>query len=314
MLLKDKILNNQASSYVKEHIIIIDDICSSFSNPPSEITFPSTSSSSSSPSLPSFNPVFQSSSNPGNFRLPKHLPPWPIPSHILQCIAPDLLPFLTHLINTSLSTGCFPNSLKEERVNRLLKKPTLNLSFFFPFFPLSKARECTIFNQLSSYLHQNNLFDPHSSGFKAGHSTETALFAVSELLPTARAASLSSVVILLDLSAAFDTVNHQILISSLQDLGVSGSALSLLLSYLKEHTDRVTWRGSVSEPFPLTTGVPQGFVLGPLLFSLYTNSRLCHSLTWLSYQSLSYQSETQVAAWISACLTDISQWMSAHQI
>ena len=103
---------------------------------------------------------------------------------------------------------------------------------------LSKALKHAIWNQLSSYLHQDNLLDPHQFGFKAGHSTETALLAVSEQLPTTRAASLSSVLILLDLSAAFDTVNHQILISSLQDLGVSGSALSLLSSYLNVRTCR----------------------------------------------------------------------------
>ena len=80
----------------------------------------------------------------------------PIPSHILQSIAPDLLPFLTHLINTSLSTGCFPNSLKEARVNRLLKKSTLYRTVsLLPF--LSKTLERAIFDQLSSYLHHNIL-------------------------------------------------------------------------------------------------------------------------------------------------------------
>ena len=121
-----------------------------------------------------------------------------------------------------------------------------------------------------SLLHQNNLLDPHQSGFKAGHSTETGLLAVSEQLLTVRAASLFSVLSLLDLLAAFDTVNHQI--SSLQDLGISGPALSLLSSYLKDRTCWVTWRGSVSEPCSLTTRIPQGSILGPLLFSLYTNS------------------------------------------
>ena len=83
----------------------------------------------------------------------------------------------------------------------------------------------TIFNQLSSYLHQNKRLDTHQSGFKAGHSTETALLAVPDQLYTTRAASLYSVAILFYLSAAFDTVDLQILISSLEDLGVSGFAL-----------------------------------------------------------------------------------------
>ncbi|XP_077938224.1 uncharacterized protein LOC144383653 [Gasterosteus aculeatus] len=307
----------------------IADIRSSFSNPPPTSRVPPTSPLS--PSLPSFTAL-----SPNQILTlvtsarPTTCPLDPIPSHLLQSIAPDLLPFLTFLINNALSSGCFPNSLKEARVNPLLKKPTLNPSeennyrpvSLLPF--LSKTLERAIFNQLSSYLHCNNLLDPHQSGFKAGHSTETALLAVSEQLHTARAASLSSVLILLDLSAAFDTVNHQILISSLQELGVTGSAISLLSSYLDGRTYRVTWRGSVSEPCPLTTGVPQGSVLGPLLFSLYTNSLgaviRSHGFSYHSYANdtqliLSFpHSDTQVAARISACLTDISRWMSAHHL
>uniref|UniRef100_A0AAQ4Q4F1 Reverse transcriptase domain-containing protein n=1 Tax=Gasterosteus aculeatus aculeatus TaxID=481459 RepID=A0AAQ4Q4F1_GASAC len=116
-----------------------------------------------------------------------------------------------------------------------------------------------------------------------------------------------------------DTRTH-----SLQELGVTGSALSLLSSYLDGRTYRVTWRGSVSEPCPLITGVPQGSVLGPLLFSLYTNSLgaviRSHGFSYHSYADdtqliLSFpHSDTQVAARISACLTDISQWMSAHHL
>ncbi len=142
---------------------------------------------------------------------------------------------------------------------------------------------------------------------QGSHSTETVLIAVTEELHTARAASLSSVVILLDLSAAFDTVNHQILLSTLQELGVSGFTLSLFPP--QDCTYRVIWRESVSEPCSLTTGVPQGSVLGPLLFSLYTKS-LSSVIYSHGFSSHSYavdtqfilslpQSETQEAAQIS---------------
>ncbi|KAK6312795.1 hypothetical protein J4Q44_G00161420, partial [Coregonus suidteri] len=76
----------------------------------------------------------------------------------------------------------------------------------------------------------------------------------------------------LDLSAAFDTVNHQILLSTLSELGISGAAHSWIASYLTGRSYKVAWRESVSTPHALTTGVPQGLVLGPLLFSLYTKS------------------------------------------
>ena len=110
-------------------------------------------------------------------------------------------------------------------------------------------------NQLSSYLSSNNLLDPHQSGFKKAHSTETALL-----------------LILLDLSAAFDTVNHQIVLATLAELGIAESALSWFTSYLTNRTYQVTWNGSLSKPCTLETGVPQGSVLGPLLFSFYTRS------------------------------------------
>ncbi len=106
----------------------------------------------------------------------------------------------------------------------------------------------------------------------SGHSTETALLSVTEALRLARAASKSSVLILLDLSAAFDTVNHQILMSILRKMGISGTALLWFESYLSDRSFRVSWRGEVSKSQLLATGVPQGSVLGPLLFSIYMSS------------------------------------------
>jgi len=142
-------------------------------------------------------------------------------------------------------------AVKTARIKPLLKKPTLDttdirnyrlvslLSF------LSKTLERAVSTQLSSYLSQNNLLDPHQSGFKAAHSTKMDLLALTESLCDARGSSLSSVVILLDLSAAFDTVKHQILLSTLAKLGIAGTALSWFTSYRTDCTYQVTWNGSL---------------------------------------------------------------------
>ncbi len=111
-----------------------------------------------------------------------------------------------------------------------------------------------------------------TAGFRSGHLTETALLSVVEALRLARADSKSSILILLDLSAAFDTVNHQIPLSNLLAKGISGTTLQWFDSYLTDRSFNVSWKGEVSKSQHLTTGVPQGSVLGPLLFSVYMAS------------------------------------------
>ncbi|XP_058601970.1 uncharacterized protein LOC131521359 [Onychostoma macrolepis] len=151
-----------------------------------------------------------------------------------------LLPTLTHIINTSLLTGIFPTAFKQARVTPLLKKPTLNTSLIENYRPVSllpfiaKTLERVVFNQVSLFLSQNNKLDAKQSGFRSGHSTETALLSVTEALRIAKAHSKSSVLILLDLSAAFDTVNHQILLSTLSSLGIAGIPLRWFESYLTD--------------------------------------------------------------------------------
>ncbi len=174
------------------------------------------------------------------------------------------------------------------------------------------------------FLSQNNKLDTKQSGFRSGHSTETALLSVTEALRIAKANSKSSVLILLDLSAAFDTVNHQILLSTLSSLDITGIPLRWFESYLTGRSFRVAWGGEVSKAHKLVTGVPQGSVLGPLLFSTYTTSLApiiqAHGFSYHFYAVdtqlyLSFRpDDPTVAARISGCLADISAWMKEHHL
>ncbi len=202
----------------------------------------------------------------------------PIPSHLLQAIYPAVVPALTHIISTSLHTGVFPSAFRQTLITPLLKKPTLNPSLLENYRPVSllplaaKTLGRDVFNQVSAVLTQKNFLDSNQSGFRSGHSTKTALLSVVEALRLATAGSKSSILILLYRSTAFDTVNHQILLSTLLAKGTSGTALQWFESYLSDRSFKVSWRGEVSKSQPLTTGVPQGSVLGPLLFSVYMAS------------------------------------------
>jgi len=135
-----------------------------------------------------------------------------------------------------------------------------------PIISVQNPRTCCLHQTIVLSLPEQ----PSGLQGHALHGDSTVLLAVSESLRDARSPSLSSVLILLDLSAAFDTVNQQILLSALAELGIAGTALSWFTSYLTDRIYQVTWNSSLSRPCTLDTEVPQGSVLGPLLFSSYT--------------------------------------------
>ncbi len=200
----------------------------------------------------------------------------PIPSHLLQTISSTLLPALTHIINTSLLTGIFPTAFKQARVTPLLKKPTLNTSLLENYRPVSllpfitKTLEQVVFNQLSSFLSKNNLLNVNQSGFRRGHSTETALLCHWSLADCKS----WSVLILLDLSAAFDTVNHQILLSTLSSLDITGIPLRWFESYLTGRSFKVAWGGEVSTEHQLVVSWTTP------LFNIHYITRSHHTGTW----------------------------------
>ncbi len=250
-----------------------------------------------------------------------------VPSHLLQAISPTLLPALTHIINTSLLTGIFPTAFKQARVTPLLKKPTLNTSLIENYRPVSplpfiaKTLERVDFNKVSLFLSQNNKLDAKQSGFRSGHSTETALLSVTKALRTAKADSKSSVLILLDLSAAFDTVNHQILLSTLSSLGFHFAGLNPI-----SLVSLSGWPGEGRYPKHInwSLGFPRDRFLDPSS-SPHTLHHWLPSYRHMASPTISTLMTTQlylsfrpddptVAARISGCLVDISAWMKEHHL
>ena len=256
----------------------------------------------------------------------------PIPTTLLfECID-VLLPCVHSLINDCLSSGTVPLSFKSAIVKPLLKKPTLdpnNLKHYRPVSNLpflSKILEKVVLSQLFSYLNEHNLISFSQSAYRPFHSTETALLKVTSDILDSLDSSDISILTLLDLSAAFDTIDHQILLSRLNSLyGISGSALNWFSSYLSDRKLSVLVNDIYSDSSSLTCGVPQGSVLGPVLFILYTKplSTLLnsHSLSHQSfaddtqlYGSSSPEQVNQKLVTISDCILDVKQWMTDNKL
>ncbi len=254
----------------------------------------------------------------------------PLPTALLKKCLPVLATTITNIVNLSLSTGDFPPSFKQAIVSPLIKKPSLdkeNLSNYRPISNLpflSKLIERVIHNRLDQHLAQNSLYNSHQSAYTKFHSTETALLSVHNSLIQAIAKQQVSCLCLLDLSAAFDTIDHNILLHRLTAwFGITDTALAWFQSYLSSRLSIVSTSGHKSSSVSVSCGVPQGSVLGPLLFILYTtplsslisNSPADHHLyaddTQL-YLSFSPQSYTSNIVHLQSVIAQVSSWMSAN--
>lgn len=256
----------------------------------------------------------------------------PIPTSLLKSSLEILINPITQIVNKSLSSGRVPEIFKLAHVKPLLKKPSLeknNLKNYRPVSNLSfisKILEKAIFHQLQEHLTSNDLVNSYQSAYKKHHSTETALLKLHNDINLNNDRGMVTALVLLDLSAAFDTIDHTTLLRLLKlNFGIQGTAWEWFLSYLTHRTQMVKINEHCSNTVDLMYGVPQGSVLGPILFTLYT-SPLSDLIRKNNIKHLLYADDTQLYINLDAnnvdkqllslknCIENISIWMNRAKL
>nr|CAI5832947.1 unnamed protein product [Callosobruchus analis] len=192
---------------------------------------------------------------------------------MIRLVESYLLKYITFIFNTCISTSCFPNVWKQAKVIPFPKNN--NPCDYSDLRPISilttlpKVFEMLLQDQIKVFVQQRNIITSVQSGFRAHHSTVTALAHITDDIIKSIDKKLCVCLVLLDYSKAFDTLDHAILCSKLRYFGFSESSVSLIRNYLSDRKQGVLVGDKLSGPLVKTNGVPQGSVLGPLLFALY---------------------------------------------
>lgn len=225
--------------------------------------------------------------------------------------------------------------LKRAVITPIIKKPSLNPDELKNYRPvsslpfLSKVIERQVVNTITDHMIENNLGEPLQSAYRRVHSTETALLKVKNDIMYSINKQQGVFLVLLDLSCAFDTVDHGILFKRMEkEIGLTGTALQWLKSYFTNRTSRVRIDNSLSEEHVMTYGLPQGSTVGPLSFTAYTiplgriiaKYGLSYHMyaddlqLYISFDPSNPSSIQKALATLTQCINEIRSWMTFNML
>ena len=256
----------------------------------------------------------------------------PIPTWLLKRLTPCISSSIAAMFNASFLQTKFPAEHKIAIVHPLLKKPSLDPSDLGSFRPISnlsvisKTMERLVNSRLSSHMDTQALLPSSQSAYRAYHSTETALVRIHNDIVSAIDQGEVAALVLLDLSAAFDTVDHAVLIDVLKRrFGITGQALDWMSSYLHDRSQIIKLGSTQSSPHNLDCGVPQGSVLGPKQFIAYVEDVnqvfIDHGISFHGYaddmqglkRCLLSNTESMSAVY-KDLLCDVREWCSSRRL
>ena len=215
----------------------------------------------------------------------------------LKLGAPVMASHITCLINKTINSYVFPDSFKEAEVSPIYKnKDLLDKANYRPVSILptiSKLYERVLSDQLSDFL--SNIMSKHLAAFRKGYSCQTVLMILVEDWKVSLDNNRIIATMLMDLSRAFDTLPHTLLLATLRSYGLDSAACALLLNYLKNRRQRVKCGMSRSEWVKILKGVPQGSILGPLLFNTFVNDLLLHMSTLENTKLYNYADDNTIS-------------------
>ena len=248
-----------------------------------------------------------------------------IPITLLKILNNELSEILSKLVNDSFESGIFPDKFKIARVTPVFKKGSrLNRDNYRPISVLSifsKIYEKLMYKRLYNYLEKYDILYSLQFGFREKMSTSQALMSISEMIRKSIDNKEYGCSVFIDLTKAFDTVHHSILLSKLNHYGIRGIAGDWFRSFITNRKQFVTVNGSNSNLLPITCDVPQGSVLGPLLFLLYINdlpntSSLLKFHLFADDTSIYYPSRnlSDIESLINTELKSVADWMKANRL